>query len=286
MAKAGYLCTRSPRAPTNPTLLLQHDDVLQLPLSTWRSRAVGYAVSAYLVRGVLVDTGFHGVRDLVARLVDERRPRGAFVTHWHEDHAGNVDLLARRGVPLAMSAATEAIVRATPRIPFYRRFTWEQMRALASDVRPFAPDDLALVATPGHSPDHHIVWDPATRTIFSGDLYLGVKVRVTHRAEDPYTIVESLRAARALAPVRLFCAHRGLVTDPMAQLGAKIDWMEATIGEIERRLAEGRDDASVAREVLGPEDVTGWVSRGEYSRRNLVAAVRRRARARDEGVGN
>ena len=266
---------RCPRSRHALRLLIPHDDVLQLPLSTWRSRAVGYAVNVYLVRGALVDTGFRAERGTLARLVEERRPRGAFVTHWHEDHAGNVDLLARRGVPLAMSAATEAAVRAVPRIPFYRRFTWDQMPALSCAVEPFAPDDLRLVASPGHSPDHHVVWDPVTRTLFAGDLYLGVKVRVMHAAEDPATIVASLRAAMALRPARLFCAHRGLVPDPMAQLAAKVEWLETTIGEIERRIAAGWEDAAIAREVLGPEDLTGWVSRGEYSRRNIVRAVRR-----------
>lgn len=268
------------RPASRPAPLIQHDDVLQLPLSTWRSRLVGYAVNVYLVRGALVDTGFEAVKGALARLVDERRPRGAFVTHWHEDHAGNVALLAQRGVPLGMSAATEAAVRSVPRIPFYRRFTWDQMRPLAGPVEPFAPDDLQLLAAPGHSPDHHVVWDPSTRTLFAGDLYLGVKVRVMHTAEDPATIVASLRAARALRPARMFCAHRGLVAEPMSALDAKIEWLEGTIAAIERRVDAGWDDAAIAHEVLGPEDLTGLVSRGEYSRRNVVRAVRR---AKDEG---
>ena len=257
-----------------------HADVTAVELFTRRSRLASYSVHVYVVRGALVDTGFHAVRRDVGRLVDEVAPRGAFVTHWHEDHAGNVELLARRGVPLALSAATEAQVRRVAPIAVYRRFTWESMPALRAAVTPFAPEDLQLLPAPGHSPDHHVVWDPATRTLFSGDLFLGVKVRVMHPSEDPYAIMASLRAAAALEPARMFCAHRGAVATPVQALLARAEWLATTVGEIERRIAAGTtDDAAIARAVLGREGFTGWISRGEYAHRNIVAAVRRRVSA-------
>ena len=256
----------------------QHSDVTAFELYTRRTQVARYSVHVYLVRGVLVDTGFHAVRHDVGRLVDELRPRGVMVTHWHEDHAGNVELLARRGVPVAISAATEARVRQLEPIALYRRWTWESMPPLRTTVTPFAPDDLALLPSPGHSADHHLVWDASTRTMFAGDLYLGVKVRVMHPSEDPYRIIESLRAAIALEPERLFCAHRGSVERPVEQLRAKAEWLESTVGEIERRIARGEDDRAIAREVLGAEGFTGWISRGEYAHVNIVRAVRRRVR--------
>jgi glyoxylase-like metal-dependent hydrolase (beta-lactamase superfamily II) len=255
--------------------LTRHADVTALELFTARSRLISYSVHVYLVRGALVDTGSHAVRRDVARLVDEVRPRGAFVTHSHEDHAGNVELLARRGVPLAMSALTAQRVRHVDPIGLYRRFTWESMPPLRATPTPFAPDDLQLVPAPGHSADHHVVWDASTRTLFAGDLFLGVKVRLMHPSEDPYAIIASLRAAIALGPERMFCAHRGAVSRPAEMLGARAEWLASTVGEIERRIARGvDDDRAIAREVLGPEPLTGIVSRGEYAHVNVVRAVR------------
>ena len=257
-----------------------HGDVTAVELFTRRSRVAAYSVHVFLVRGVLVDTGFHAVRRDVARLVDELGPRGALVTHWHEDHAGNVELLARRGVPIGMSPATEARVRDVAPIALYRRFTWESMPPLRAPVTPFLPDDLALLGAPGHSADHHVVWDASTRTLFAGDLFLGVKVRVMHPSEDPYAIMASLRMAAALEPARLFCAHRGPVAMPARALLARAEWLAGTVGEIERRIARGvDDDRAIAREVLGREGFVGWISRGEYAHRNVVAAVRRRMSA-------
>jgi glyoxylase-like metal-dependent hydrolase (beta-lactamase superfamily II) len=266
----------------------RHGDVTRFRFSSPRSRLVGYSVSAYLVRGALVDTGFPAVAGDVARLVDELRPRGAVVTHKHEDHAGNAELLARRGVPLALGDATRATVQHVAPIGFYRRFTWGSMPALASQVTPFDPAaaGLALVPAPGHSVDHHVVWDAETRTVFGGDLFLGVKVRVAHPGENPRLLVETLRQIADLRPLRLFDAHRGPVENAVGALRAKAAWLEETIGRIDRRVAEGWSDRAIRGDVLGREAMTGYFSRGDYSRLNLVRAVRKGAPTMIRGEPN
>ena len=235
---------------------------------------MGYSVSAYLVRGVLVDTGFPAAAADLARMLAELRPRGAVVTHAHEDHAGNVELLARRGVPLAIAPATRAAVERAKPIGFYRRFTWGAMPPLRSAVAPFNPAPFALLPAPGHSPDHHIVWDAERETLFGGDLFLGVKVRVAHHGEDPRLLARTARMAADLRPRRLFDAHRGLVERPTAALRAKADWLEETVGRIDRRIAEGWSDRAIRTDVLGPEEPTGYFSLGDYSRLMFVRAVR------------
>jgi glyoxylase-like metal-dependent hydrolase (beta-lactamase superfamily II) len=121
-----------------------HGDVTRLRLSSRRSRLVGYEVSAYLVRGVLVDTGFPAVRRDVERFLGERRPRGVAVTHWHEDHAGNVAAAARFGIPVAMAPATLDALRVPRRFPLYRSFTWGAMAPLVETPAAFEPRDAAL----------------------------------------------------------------------------------------------------------------------------------------------
>jgi glyoxylase-like metal-dependent hydrolase (beta-lactamase superfamily II) len=249
--------------------------VIRLRCSTWRSRALGYEVSAFLVRGTLVDTAFPHVGRAVARWLGERRPAGAIVTHGHEDHAGNVEHLAALGIPLWLAEATRRRVSAPPPLRLYRRVTWGSPLPLRSPVSSFVPDRLQPIATPGHSVDHHVVWDPVTGTVFSGDLFLGVKVRVAHSGEDPRLQVASLRAMLKLGPARLFDAHRGPVPDPGTALGSKIAWMEETIGAIDNLIARGWGDRAIRAQVLGSEPLVGLASRGEYSHLGLVRAVRR-----------
>jgi glyoxylase-like metal-dependent hydrolase (beta-lactamase superfamily II) len=250
-------------------------DVTRLRFTGWRSRSSGYEVSAYLVRGTLVDTGCACLGAALEQWLAVTPLAGAIVTHYHEDHAGNVERVASRGVPLWLAEPTRRNLAAPGPVRLYRRFTWGAPPPLRTPVRPYLPDDLEVIPTPGHSEDHHVVFDPATGTLFGGDLYLGVKVRVAHPGEDPRRHVASLRQVLARSPARLFDAHRGLVPDPTRALVAKIAWMEDTVGAIDRLVARGWGDRAIQREVLGPEELLGYLSGGEYSRLNLVRAVRR-----------
>lgn len=254
----------------------RYGDVTRLRMVSAAGRAIGIDVSAYVVRGVMIDTGFVHARDLLLNTVRALDVRSAIVTHWHEDHAGNAAALAARDVPLLLRADTEAILRAFPRIELYRRVVWGSPTSLSVPVKEAEGADLICVHTPGHSHDHQIVWDASTRTAFTGDLWLGVRARTVHSAEDPYAIVESLRAVRALSPERMFDAHRGLVTPAVEALDRKIDWLSSTLATVESRIKAGDDDATIVRLVLGGEDAAALVSRGHYSRRNLVQTVRRR----------
>lgn len=258
-----------------PLRIERYDDVQRLRMSSLASRAAGFDVSAYVVRGVMIDTGFYRRRDDMARVVRSLGVQGAIVTHWHEDHAGNVSLLAGLGVPLVMREDTEATLTQRPPIQLYRRVVWGHPPALRHTVTTFEPPDLECIHTPGHSSDHQVVFDRQTGTLFSGDLWLGVRARVMHSSEDPYVIIDSLRVAELLAPERMFDAHRGLVDSPRAALGAKAQWLTETLGELERRIAEGWTDREIVRRVLGGEERASYVSHGDYSRRNLVKAVRR-----------
>jgi glyoxylase-like metal-dependent hydrolase (beta-lactamase superfamily II) len=265
----------------------RHDDVTRLAFASPVGRLVGYSASVYVVargaRSVLVDTAFARAGDALLGALRAvhggRAPRealaGAVLTHAHEDHAGNAARLARLGVPLAMGAATRAAIASVAPIALYRRVTWGAMAPLVEIPAPFDPAPLVLLPTPGHSPDHHVLWDPERATLFGGDLFLGVKVRIAHEHEDPRALARSLRTAAALRPARLFDAHRGLVPDPVAALEAKAGWIEDTIAAVERLLDAGWPARRIRDEVLGREEFTGLVSFGEYSRTNLVRAVRR-----------
>jgi len=255
----------------------RHDDVQALRVTSVGGRLAGVGVAVYVVDGVMIDTGFFGARRHIIDAISRLGVRGVIVTHWHEDHAGNVETLARLGVPIALRADTEAILRQQPEIELYRRLIWRRPPMLTAELRPFIDHGLELVHTPGHSADHQVVWHPATQTLFSGDLWLGARVRILHANEDPYAIARSLRRAAALSPMRMFDAHRGLVERPVEALERRAEWIETTIGEIESRISEGWSDREITKHVLGGEELAGRISFGNYARANFVKAVRRGA---------
>jgi glyoxylase-like metal-dependent hydrolase (beta-lactamase superfamily II) len=247
-------------------------------LSSWRSRLAGYGVNVYLWRGVLIDSGFPGVRREVRRMLGELQPRGVIISHGHEDHAGNVQAVTERGVPLWRSTLTPAVMRDSESMAAYRSITWGRLRPQAEEaVTPFDPAPLEPVHTPGHSADHHIVWDPERGVMFSADLFLAVKVRVARPDEDPRALLASLRQAAALHPREMWDAHRGRVDDPVRALAAKADWLEALIARVEDRVRAGEPDDAIASAELGRAGAVEVASFGDLSRVNLVRAIRRTA---------
>jgi len=251
-----------------------HGDVLELQFSTARSRSIRYAVSAFVTRDVLVDSGFPQIGGEFRAWLASARIDGAMLTHGHEDHAGNLQAVVERGIPVQMAPATDALVRAPGHIGLYRRFVWGTQRPFRGIVNPFAHSALDLRPTRGHSPDHHVIWDAERGTVFGGDLFIGVKLRIAHIDEDIRGQVKALRDVASWHPERFFDAHKGRLTDPVAQLRAKADWIEATVGAIESRVHRGWEDRAIRNDVLGNEDLTGIASFGNYSRINFVRNVR------------
>ena len=247
--------------------------VLRLRMRSWRSSAVGYEASAYVLRGVLVDTGFVRAGSALRAVTQALDVRGAVVTHWHEDHSGNVPALASEGLPVLMHPAGEAILRERPAIGAYRRFTWGWQPRLVAPLVGFDPAPLQLIATPGHSPDHQVVWDAEHRIVAAGDLFLGVKVRVAHAHESPRLLVQSLRTVAALEPRLLLDGHRGPVEHATELILAKVAWLEETMGEILALSRAGVGEREIQHRVLGREPLVGIVSGGEYSKRAFVTAV-------------
>ncbi|GEM_PF-630462 len=253
----------------------QFGDVVAVRLSWPRSQFAGYGVFVFVVRGALIDCGFPGIARSFGHLLGHLQPRGAFITHHHEDHAGNIELLAQQGIPIAMDADTSALLQQPAPIGMYRHLMWKSTPPLTTRVEPFADPLLSLVPTPGHCSNHQAVWDAATGTVFSGDLFLGVKVRVAHVSENPRQHVQSLRAMAARHPDRLFCAHRGFVPNATRVLSAKADWLEDFIARVEQLLDAGRNDRDIRRELIGPLGATHYISAGDYSPNNLIASIRK-----------
>ncbi len=258
-----------------------HGPITRIRLArTFAGRAL-YSVCAYLVDGVLIDNGPPATaRELVAWL-RQRPPRLVLNTHYHEDHTGANGALAREfGVRILAPAASLARLADFYRLPLYRALVWGQPENATVDPMPTVVDSGAyrfeVVPTPGHAPDHVCLFEPQQGWAFTGDLFIHERVTYTRLVEDVWRHIESLRRVLALAPCLLLCAHAGVVHDPQRAIRTKIAFWEG-LAERARALAEqGLPPGAIRARLLGREGWMTYVSRGDFSKKNMILALLRR----------
>lgn len=204
----------------------------------------------YLVPGaapVLIDAGV-GL-DVHLDAVFEHTPSGpaqVLVTHIHPDHASGAPALARRAPAAALAKFPWPARDAEVFVPWW---------PLADgDVIETGEGPLQVVHTPGHAPDHVILWHEASGAAFTGDLLvLGstVVIPATHGGVLA-DYLRSLERVAALGIRRAWPAHGPVIEDPLAL--------------IERYLAHRHQREQQVREVLaeGPARVVAIVARLYY----------------------
>jgi glyoxylase-like metal-dependent hydrolase (beta-lactamase superfamily II) len=85
------------------------------------------------------------------------------------------------------------------------------------DEVPAGDEDLQVIHTPGHSPDHVCFWHEPTRTVFCGDLMLegGTVVIPASRGGHLADYIRSLERVCALEPSRALPAHGPIIDRPI-----------------------------------------------------------------------
>lgn len=190
------------------------------------SAFTGPGTNTYLVGAagrtpVLIDTG-SGVPEYLDLLAGHLARHGVapvehcLLTHVHPDHVGGAAGLHRR----------------YPAMTFHKR-PWpgrdervEPPLQPMDDGERFAGDGFTLRAihTPGHAEDHLCFYLEEERTLFTGDVVLGVGTTVIPaEGGDLGDYLDSLRRLQALALERLYPGHGPVIEAPQEKLAAYLE---------------------------------------------------------------
>jgi glyoxylase-like metal-dependent hydrolase (beta-lactamase superfamily II) len=193
----------------------------------------------------LIDAGT-GLPAHLRAIVDARAagPGHVLVTHAHGDHASGAAAIAERWPETAFSKYPWPGRDERYPVPWRPLADGDSVRA--------GDDELRVVHTPGHAPDHVAFWHEATRTLLSGDLITPgttVVILASHGG-SLLQYLDSLRRVQTLAPARLLPAHGAAIDDPakliehylahrlmredqiVAALGAGLGTVEAIVDHI------------------------------------------------------
>ncbi len=242
-----------------------------------------FTVNAYLLADVLIDTGCPATARELLAWCRQQSIRLAVNTHHHEDHSGANAILNRElGLSIQAPARSVPILAVFDHIPFYRRVVWGRPVPFAPEPLPefveAGPYRLESIAFPGHSEDLVCLWEPTQGWLFAGDLFIHERVRYLRADEDALGVVASLRRALELQPRVLFCAHAGMVVDACAAIERKIAYWERLAERARALRVEGLPVREITRRLVGPEGWMTAVSRGEFSKGNLIRSLLRSER--------
>jgi glyoxylase-like metal-dependent hydrolase (beta-lactamase superfamily II) len=255
-----------------------HGPVTRLHMArTFLGRPI-YPVNAYLVDGLLIDTGCPGTARRLLAWCRTRRVQQVVNTHYHEDHSGGNGPLRRvLGVPVAAPPEALPILAHFPRLPFYRRIVWGQPENVVAEPLGSVVETehyrFEVIPTPGHSPDHICLFEPRQGWLFSGDLFIHERIRYIRREEDIGGILRSLREVLAREPRLLFCSHAGVVEDAGEAIRRKIAYLEELSRQARALQQQGLSPEEIARRTLGPETRMTRLTGGDFSKVNLIRGL-------------
>jgi glyoxylase-like metal-dependent hydrolase (beta-lactamase superfamily II) len=245
-----------------------------------------YWTTAYLVDGMLVDTGCAYTANEMARALAGTPLVRIVNTHSHEDHIGGNAALQRARPQLPAFAHPVGLPvlgnpRNSPPLHPYRRLFWGLPDP--SHAQPLADGSVIetehyrfrVIYTPGHSPDHLCLYEPDQGWLFTGDLFVGGRERALRADYDIWQIIASLKCIAALPATRLYPGCARVRDNPVHELTEKIAYLEALGEQVLDLHRGGRSVPAIASALCGGPMLVEWITLGHMSRQHLVRSYLR-----------
>lgn len=253
------------------------DGVTQLRMgTTFWGGFTPFLVCAYLVDGLLVDTGNYKSRQEFCEACDNRVGQ-VVITHHHEDHSGTGYHFAKRGVTVLAHPIGIPLLGGAKACPLYRQLFWGKPPAFSAQPAPESLDtehySFKLLRTPGHSPDHLCVYLEKEGWLFSGDLFLHERVKMVGKEENYYQSLASMRLLQELDLSRIFCSLGRVVKRPKQAIAEKIAFMEETIEKVWNLHHKGFGIEGITKQVLGSDLQEQLITGGDFCKQNLVRSI-------------
>jgi len=106
---------------------------------------------------------------------------------------------------------------------------------------------MVSIHTPGHARDHVVYFLPEKGVVFSGDLYLGDRIRYFRADEDVGAQIASLKKIVKLDFSTLLCSHNPRPNKGRQYIQNKLDYLENLYGNIIRQWKIGMTEKEIFR---------------------------------------
>ena len=133
---------------------------------------------------------------------------------------------------------------------------------------------MTPVHTPGHSRDHTVYLEENHGWLFSGDLYLGEKIKYFRSDEKFKDQIDSIKTVLEYDFDALFCAHNPVPEKGKARLVKKLSFLEELYGEVKRLCLKGYSEKAIVKALGNKKDkLVKFVTLGNVSFAQMVRSA-------------
>ena len=177
-----------------------YGEVLQIRMSRYPDFPPAMWVCAYLVDGLLVDSGPAYTAQELTDFLKDRGVKTVVNTHYHEDHiSANKFLQDSYGVEIfAHPLAIDKIKRPASLFPYQEEVWGYPIPSLVKPIGDFVETGkyrFEVIPTPGHDLDHICLFERSQGWLFTGDLYVTTRPMASRPMFDMPQILEDLKKA-------------------------------------------------------------------------------------------
>ncbi|MRI33446.1 MBL fold metallo-hydrolase [Endozoicomonas sp. OPT23] len=241
----------------------------------WKDHVTASFVN-YRIGDTLIDCGPLRQWQFVRPFIAEKDVRQLLITHFHEDHTGNIKNIHDEFDVLA--SGHERTVRQLKKgfsITLLEKIFWGSTPKIA--IQPF-PERIELddgsqiipIHVPGHCHDMQCFFVPEKGYMFTGDLYIASAVKFLHEKENLGQQIDDIRNVLNYDFQTMFCPHRGVVEDGKQALSRKLEYLVELCGNAQHLFGQGMTVKEVTNQLLGPDSLGAYLTRFNFSKRGLI----------------
>lgn len=218
------------------------------------------SVYIFHVDSLLVDTGPYHLRKKVVSMLNFSKIEKILLTHHHEDHSGNAALLSNRcKTEVYLHPYGVAKLSKGFNILPYQHLLFGKAPSVQAEICPeiIEGDNITIRAihTPGHSKDHTVYLVEEEGWLFTGDLYVGEKIRFFRVDENIHQQIDSLRKILKLDFDTLYCSHRAHLPNGRTLLKRKLDYLEGFREKVQALHQNGSPEKEIIKRLRVKNDM-------------------------------
>ena len=260
--------------------IIEYADVTQIKLSRELDGKPLYWVAAYLVDGLLIDTGCDYTAAELAAFLKGKKLDIVVNTHFHEDHVGG-NALIQKQFQASIYAPPESIpiIGQKPFLYPYQEMVWGYPApSTAKRIPPFIRTDhhtFEVLATPGHSAGHIVLLEKERGWCFSGDIFARENPKFIRPEEDMGETIRSLEKILAATPsqIILFTSVGRIVEKGREALEANIRYLRELAAKAQGLHKQGRSVEEIIQDIFGGEHLFAQMTDGQYTTENLIRSA-------------